>query len=151
MSENSLHPFFYKLETQVELNKKDIINITILLDKMEKLIDKMVKQQENMIDKVYEEMSDYKIRNDIDIKELNKRINSMNQDLLNRIERSEGKLMNEMNKISRMMDDHIKDSYKKDPEQAKINKYFYMILGGGVFAAWVLGKILPEIFQFFKH
>lgn len=151
MSENPLHPSFYKLETQVELNKKDILNITVLLDKMEKLIDKMVKQQENMIDKVYAEMSDHKIRNDVDIKELNQKIDYMNKDLLSRMERSEEKIMNEMNKISEMMDEHIKDSYKKDPEQVKINKYFYMILGGGVFAAWVLGKFLPEVLQFFKH
>ena len=122
----------------VELLKKDVVNITALCQKMDTVIDKILEQQDRYLSQVYEDMDNQEKEVKNDIKELHSRITTVYRDLGDKIELTERRLLEELKDLRLQITEHNK---KEDSEIQKILEWKWMAAGGILVLAWLLSHI----------
>lgn len=135
--------------TEIELLKRDVGAISKLCEKMDITIDKLqqvagdisrivsLQEQKMQIqDKINEEVEQALERNQkdhlTDIRELNSKINTVNDDLTRRINQIEKTILNQMEVQTKELSEKIHT----------INTWRYMIMGGIALAVFLVGQLL---------
>lgn len=131
-----------EVRIDVELLKKDVVNITALCQKMDTVIDKILEQQDRYLSQVYEDMDNQEKEVKNDIKELHSRITTVYRDLGDKIELTERRLLEELKDLRLQITEHNK---KEDSDLQKILNWKWMLLGGVVAISWIISHINLDV------
>ena len=122
----------------VELLKKDVVNITALCQKMDVVIDKILEQQDRYLSQIYVDMENQEKEVKNDIKELHSRITTVYRDLGDKIELTERRLLEELKDLRTQITEHNK---KEDSDLQKILNWKWMLFGGVVAVSWIISHV----------
>ena len=130
-----------QLKVDVEVLKTQIITITQLCEKMDKVIDRLIENHDKVVNQIYTDMRDREEEKDKDVKELHLKINGVTKDLSEKVELTERRIMDKIEELKRDIADHNK---KEDNELKKIWEFKWMAAGGIIAVAWLLSHVKLE-------
>jgi chromosome segregation ATPase len=124
------------IDTKIDVGvlKQQITTLTLLCDKMDKVIEKLVDQHDRHIAKVYTDMESRRKETESDIKELHERIDTV----LDKVQASELRLMEELKALRKEMQDH---NNKEKESLDKLLQWKWMVAGGIVVISWLVSHI----------
>jgi chromosome segregation ATPase len=117
----------------VGILKTQVLTLSAICNKLDTVIEKLVDQHDRHISKVYETMNDQRREKDEDIAEIHQRVDTV----LEKLDESENRIMNEIKGLKDTMSKHAETS-KTQYEQ--INKWKWTIVGGILVITWLFSK-----------
>lgn len=130
------------LKVDVSVMKEKVSTLSLLCDKMDRVIEKLADSQLELASQIYKDMDKRKEDTVSDIKELHSRISTTDRNLSDKIELTERRIMDEIKSLR----DHITEhNQKEDSEQKKILQWKWMLAGGVVVFAWLISNIKLDI------
>jgi len=129
------------LKVDVEVLKTQVSNITHLCEKMDTIIEKLVDNQDRMVNQIYTDMNKKQEDTGQDIKELHSRITTVDRNLSDKIELTERRIMDEIKSLHSTINEHNK---KEDDDLKKILQWKWMLAGGVVVLAWIISNVKLE-------
>lgn len=135
------------LKITVGILKSQIATITVLCDKMEKVIDKLAENQQKMAENLYGDMDKRRSETSADIKDLHLRITSVDKNMSDKLESSEHRIMGEIKSLRAQIETR---NIKEDREFHKILQWKWMLIGGIIVVSWLLSSInMSALVKFF--
>jgi prefoldin subunit 5 len=131
-----------QLQVDVGILQTKVANITLLCDKMDKVIERLFNNQEKYVNDIYDDMNTEKRDTGEDIKELHSRITTVDRNLTEKLESVEDKIMAE---IKVLRNDIATHNQKEDAELSKILEWKWMAAGGILVLTWLLSHIKFDI------
>ena len=129
------------LKVDVSVLKEKVSTLTLLCDKMDRVIEKLADSQLDLSSQIYKDMDKRKEETIGDIKELHSRITTVDRNLSDKIELTERRIMDEIKSLR----DHITEHNEKEDEDLKtLTQWRWMVAGGVVVLAWVISNIKFE-------
>ena len=133
-----------EIKVDVGVLKTQVLTLSALCNKMDQVIEKLVDQHDRHISKVYETMDNQRKEKDEDISDIHDRIDVV----LDKLQESEARIMEEIKSLKKSMGDHSAAS-KAQFEQ--LNKWKWSIVGGIFVLTWLLSKTnIDTILHSFK-
>lgn len=123
-----------EVKVDVGVLKQQVSTLTTLCDKMDKVIEKLVDQHDKHLVKVYSTMEDRRMETEADIKEIHGRIDTV----LDKLQHSELRLMNELKALRQEMQNH---NAKEKESLDKLLQWKWMIAGGVVALSWLVSHM----------
>jgi nanoRNase/pAp phosphatase (c-di-AMP/oligoRNAs hydrolase) len=105
---------------------------------MDKVIDKLVDNQDRMTNQIYTDMEKRREDTTNDIKELHARITTVDRNLSDKLELTERRIKEEITNLQKQIAEHNK---KEDSELKKILEWKWAAAGGIVVVVWLLSNI----------
>lgn len=130
------------LKVDVEVLKTQLSTMSQLCEKMDLVIEKIVDNQDRIVNQIYTDMNKRKEDTVQDIKELHSRITTVDRNLSDKIELTERRIMDE---IKELRIDIEKHNEKEDEDMKKIFQWKWMIAGGVIVLAWLISHINLEM------
>jgi acetate kinase len=130
------------IKVDVGVLKQQVLTLTQLCDKMDKVIEKLVDNHDRMVEQIYTDMETRKKDTVNDIKELHSRITTVDRNLGDKIELTERRIMEEIKSLRNQISEHNK---KEDGELQKILQWKWTAAGGIVVILWLLSNIKLDI------
>lgn len=127
------------LQIDVGVLKQQVSTLCTLCDKMDKVMEKLVDQHDRHIAKIYTDMDNRRLETEADIKELHIRIDTV----LDKLQDSEHRLMNELRAMRNDMQDH---NSKEKESLDKLLQWKWMVVGGVIMLSWLVSHINLETF-----
>lgn len=131
-----------QLQVDVGILKTQVTNITVLCDKMDKVIERLTNNQDRMVNQIYDDMDERKKDTTTDIKELHSRITTVDRNLSDKIELTERRIMDEIQNLRKDIAIHNK---KEDEDLQKILQWKWMLVGGIIVVTWLISHIKFDI------
>jgi DNA repair exonuclease SbcCD ATPase subunit len=129
------------LKVEVGVLKEKVNTIADLCEKMDRVIEKLADNNTNMVNQIYKDMEKRKEDTVSDIKELHSRITTTDRNLSDKIELTERRIMDEIKSLR----DHITEHNDKEDDAMKsMLQWRWMIAGGVVVLAWIIGNVKLE-------
>lgn len=129
------------LKVDVSVLKEKVSTLSILCDKMDRVIEKLADSQLDLSSQIYKDMDKRKEETIGDIKELHSRITTTDRNLSDKIELTERRIMDEIKSLR----DHITEhNQKEDDDMKTLTQWKWMIAGGVIILAWVISNIKFE-------
>jgi DNA repair exonuclease SbcCD ATPase subunit len=129
------------LKVEVGVLKEKVNTIADLCEKMDRVIEKLADNNTNMVNQIYKDMEKRKEDTVGDIKELHSRITTTDRNLSDKIELTERRIMDEIKSLR----DHITEHNDKEDDAMKsMLQWRWMIAGGVVVLAWIIGNVKLE-------
>lgn len=129
------------LKVDVSVLKEKVSTLSLLCDKMDRVIEKLADSQLDLSSQIYKDMEKRKEETVDDIKELHSRITNVDRNLSDKIELTERRIMDEIKSLR----DHITEHNQKEDDAMKtLTQWKWMIAGGVVILAWVISNIKFE-------
>jgi hypothetical protein len=132
------------IRVDVGVLKSQVLTLNQLCAKMDTIIEKLVDQHDRHIAKVYIDMEARRVETDTDIKEIHGRIDTV----LDKVQQSELRLMEELKALRKDMRDH---NEKEKQSLDSLLQWKWMIAGGVLVLSWLLSHvkidIIDKIFQ----
>ena len=125
------------LQIDVGVLKQQVSTLCTLCDKMDKVMEKLVDQHDRHIAKIYTDMDNRRLETEADIKELHIRIDTV----LDKLQDSEHRLMNELRAMRNDMQDH---NSKEKESLDKLLQWKWMVVGGVIMLSWLVSHINLE-------
>lgn len=124
------------IDVQVDIGilKTQVLTLSALCNKMDQVIEKLVEQHDRHIDGVYSQMDKRRIETEDDINEIHLRVDTV----LDKLQESEMRIMNEIKGLKDTMGKHA-DLSKSQYEQ--LNKWKWSIVGGILVLTWLISKV----------
>jgi Flp pilus assembly protein TadB len=124
------------IDVQVDIGvlKTQVLTLSALCNKMDIVIEKLVDQHDRHIAKVYADMDQRRIETDKDIKEIDRRIDTV----LQKMEDSNEKIMEEFKAIRKDMADHNK---KEKESLDKLLEWKWMVAGGIIVISYLISHV----------
>ena len=124
------------IDVQVDIGvlKTQVLTLSALCNKMDVVIEKLVDQHDRHIAKVYADMDQRRIETDKDIKEIDRRIDTV----LQKMEDSNEKIMEEFKAIRKDMADHNK---KEKESLDKLLEWKWMVAGGIIVISYLISHV----------
>ena len=124
------------IDVQVDIGvlKTQVLTLSALCNKMDVVIEKLVDQHDRHIAKVYADMDQRRIETDKDIKEIDRRIDTV----LQKMEDSNEKIMGEFKAIRKDMADHNK---KEKEALDKLLEWKWMVAGGIIAISYLISHV----------
>jgi seryl-tRNA synthetase len=124
------------IDVQVDIGvlKTQVLTLSALCNKMDIVIEKLVDQHDRHIAKVYADMDQRRIETDKDIKEIDRRIDTV----LQKMEDSNEKIMEEFKAIRKDMAEHNK---KEKEALDKLLEWKWMVAGGIIAISYLISRI----------
>lgn len=126
------------LRVDIEVLKEKVDNITQLCGKMDQVIEKLLDNQDRIVNQIYNDMEKRKTDTMSDIKDLHSRITTVDRNLTDKLELTERRIMDEIKSLRHAMDEHNR---KEDNDIQKIFQWKWMIAGGVVVLAWIISNL----------
>ena len=125
---------YTELKVDVGVLKTQTATLTSLCEKMDRVIDKIVDQQDRYISQVYDDMEKRRQEKNEELKEVHKRIDTV----IDKVELTERRIMDEIRDLRKQ----ISVSAEKE-EQAieKLNQWKWTIAGGIIAVAWLISHV----------
>lgn len=131
-----------KLQVDVGILKTQVVNISNLCDKMDKVIERLMNNQEKIVNDIYDDMTEEKRDTTEDIKELHSRITTVDRNLTEKLESVEDKIMAEIKVLRKDISEHNKS---EDSKIDQILEWKWMAAGGILVLTWLLSHIKFDI------
>ena len=129
------------LKVDVSVLKEKVSTLSILCDKMDRVIEKLADSQLDLASQIYKDMEKRKEETVGDIKELHSRITTVDRNLSDKIELTERRIMDEIKSLR----DHITEHNDKEDDAMKsMLQWRWMIAGGVVVLAWIIANVKLE-------
>lgn len=124
------------VDVQVDIGilKTQVLTLSALCNKMDQVIEKLVEQHDRHISKVYETMDNQRKEKDDDIAEIHERVDMV----LDKIQESEKRMMEEFQGLKKAMSDHSANS---KAEFQKINQWKWTLAGGIIVITWLISRV----------
>jgi acetate kinase len=130
------------IKVDVGVLKQQVLTLTQLCDKMDKVIEKLVDNHDHMVEQIYTDMETRKKDTVNDIKELHSRITTVDRNLGDKIELTERRIMEEIKSLRDQISEHNK---KEDTELRRILQWKWTAAGGIIVILWLLSNIKFEL------
>ena len=134
----SIDQEFVDVKIDVGVLKQQVQFLSQLCDKMDKVIDKFVDNQDRMTNQIYTDMEKRREDTINDIKELHSRITTVDRNLSDKLELTERRIKEEITNLQKQIAEHNK---KEDSELKKILEWKWAAAGGIVVLVWLLSNI----------
>jgi len=131
-----------QLKVDVGVLKTQVSSITVLCDKMDKVIERLTVSQEKIVEQIYNDMRQREEEKDEDVKEIHSRITTISRELSDKVELTERRLMEEIKALRKDIAEHNK---KEDTEIQKILEWKWMAAGGIIVAVWLISNVNLDI------
>ena len=128
------------LQVDVGVLKQQVSTLCTLCDKMDKIMDKLIDQHDRHIAKIYTDMDNRRLETEADIKEIHVRIDTV----LDKMQDSEYRLMDELKALRKDMQDH---NAKEKESLDKLLQWKWMVVGGVIVFSWLVSHINLETFS----
>lgn len=122
------------LQVDVGVLKQQVSTLCTLCDKMDKVMEKLVDQHDRHIAKIYTDMDNRRLETEADVKEIHVRIDTV----LDKLQDSELRLMDELKAMRRDMQDH---NSKEKESLDKLLQWKWMVVGGVIALSWLVSHI----------
>jgi chromosome segregation ATPase len=127
-----------QLKVDVGILKTQVSSITMLCDKMDKVIEKLANNQDKIVEQIYNDMRKREEEKDADVKDLHSRITTISRELSEKVELTERRIMDE---IKSLRNDIAEHNAKEDRDLKKILEWKWMAGGGIIVIAWLVSHI----------
>ena len=125
---------YTELKVDVGILKTQTSTLTSLCEKMDRVIEKIVDQQDRYISQVYEDMEKRRQEKNEELKEVHKRIDTV----IDKVELTERRIMDEIRDLRKQ----ISNSTEKEEEALqKLNQWKWTIAGGIIAVAWLISHV----------
>jgi len=121
------------LDTKIAVGvlKEQVNTLTMLCNKMDVVIEKLVDQHDKHISQIYKDMEKRRLETDGDVREIHDRIDTV----LDKVQTTELRLMDELKALRKDMMDH---NNKEKETLDQILQWRWMIAGGIVVISWLV-------------
>jgi hypothetical protein len=136
---------FTESKIDIGVLKTQVLTLTSLCSKMDEVIEKLIKQHDRHIERVYEDMERRRLETEADINEIHVRIDTV----LDKMQSSELRITDEIKSLHSHMLQHNKE--EKEALE-KMNQWKWMVYGGIAVLTWIVAQadILAVIKLFVK-
>ena len=125
---------YTELKVDVGILKTQTSTLTSLCEKMDRVIEKIVDQQDRYINQVYEDMEKRRQEKNEELKEVHKRIDTV----IDKVELTERRIMDEIRDLRKQ----ISNSTEKEEEALqKLNQWKWTIAGGIIAISWLISHM----------
>lgn len=114
--------------------------LTNLCEKMDRVIEKIVDQQEKYISQIYEDMEKRRIEKNLELKEVHNRIDAV----LDKVELTERRIKEELKELRLDMSERLK---REQENIVVIQHWKWTVAGGIVVITWLLSHIDYDIIE----
>lgn len=128
------------LQIDVGVLKQQVSTLCTLCDKMDKVMEKLVDQHDRHIAKIYTDMDNRRLETEADVKEIHVRIDTV----LDKLQDSELRLMDELKAMRKDMQDH---NSKEKESLDKLLQWKWMVVGGVIAISWLVSHVNLETFS----
>ena len=136
------------LKVEVSVLKEKVSTLTVLCNKMDRVIEKLTDNQTALANQIYNDMDKRKEDTVSDIKELHSRITTVDRNLSDKIELTERRIMDEIKSLREHITAH---NDKEDEDIKKLSQWKWMVAGGVVVLAWIISNIkLDQLAKLFN-
>ena len=136
------------LKVEVSVLKEKVSTLTVLCNKMDRVIEKLTDNQTALANQIYNDMDNRKEDTVSDIKELHSRITTVDRNLSDKIELTERRIMDEIKSLREHITAH---NDKEDEDIKKLSQWKWMVAGGVVVLAWIISNIkLDQLAKLFN-
>jgi len=119
------------IKVDVGVLKTQVLTLSSLCSKMDQVIEKLVDQHDRHIAKVYDDMENRRLETDADVKEIHDRIDTV----LEKVQDSERRIMEEMKGFKKAMNEHSETSKL---QFERLNQWKWTIAGGILVISWLI-------------
>ena len=119
------------IKVDVGVLKTQVLTLSSLCSKMDQVIEKLVEQHDRHIAKVYDDMENRRLETDADVKEIHDRIDTV----LEKVQDSERRIMEEMKGLKKAMGEHGETSKL---QFERLNQWKWTIAGGILVISWLI-------------
>jgi hypothetical protein len=132
------------LKVDVATLKQQAIILTNLCEKMDRVIEKIVDQQDRYISQVYDDMEKRRIEKNQEMKEVHNRIDTV----IDKVELTERRIKDDIKELRKEMS----EKFQKEQESVdKLSQWKWMVAGGIVVMSWLISHldygIIEKIFK----
>ena len=128
------------LQIDVGVLKQQVSTLCTLCDKMDKVMEKLVDQHDRHIAKIYTDMDNRRLETEADVKEIHVRIDTV----LDKLQDSELRLMDELKAMRKDMQDH---NNKEKESLDKLLQWKWMVVGGVIVFSWIISRVNLDTFS----
>ena len=129
------------LKVDVSVLKEKVSTLTLLCDKMDRVIEKLADNQLDLAGQIYQDMDKRKEQTVSDIKELHSRITTTDRNLSDKIELTERRIMDEIKSLRECIDQH---NSKEEEDMKKLSQWKWMVVGGVIAVSWLITNVKLE-------
>jgi len=129
------------LKVDVSVLKEKVTTLTMLCDKMDRVIEKLADNQLDLAGQIYLDMDKRNEQTVSDIKELHSRITTTDRNLSDKIELTERRIMDEIKSLRECIDAH---NSKEAEDMKKLSQWKWMVVGGVIAVSWLITNVKLE-------
>jgi uncharacterized protein YjaG (DUF416 family) len=126
-----------EIKVDVGVLKTQVLTLSALCNKMDQVIEKLVDQHDRHISGVYSNIDKRRLETEDDIKDIHERIDTV----LDKMEKSNEKIMEEFKSLRKDMSDH---NLKENEALDQLLKWKWMVAGGIVALSWLISHFNPD-------
>jgi chromosome segregation ATPase len=126
-----------EIKVDVGVLKTQVLTLSALCNKMDQVIEKLVDQHDRHISGVYSNIDKRRLETEDDIKDIHERIDTV----LDKMEKSNEKIMEEFKSLRKDMADH---NVKEKEALDQLLKWKWMLAGGIVALSWLISHFNPD-------
>jgi hemerythrin superfamily protein len=126
-----------EIKVDVGVLKTQVLTLSALCNKMDQVIEKLVDQHDRHISGVYNNIDKRRLETEDDIKDIHERIDTV----LDKMEKSNEKIMEEFKSLRKDMADH---NLKEKEALDQLLKWKWMVAGGIVALSWLISHFNPD-------
>ena len=126
-----------EIRVDVGVLKTQVLTLSALCNKMDQVIEKLVDQHDRHLTGVYNDIDKKRLETEDDIKDIHERIDTV----LDKMEKSNEKIMNEFKSLRKEMSDH---NLKEKEALDQLLKWKWMVAGGIVALSWLISHFNPD-------
>lgn len=120
-----------EIKVDIGVLKTQVLTLSTLCNKMDQVIEKLVDQHDRHLSGVYNDMDKRRLETETDIKEIHERIDTV----LEKMEKSNDKIMEEFKALRGEMVDHNK---KEKESLDKLLQWKWTVAGGILVLSWLI-------------
>ena len=125
---------YTELKVDVGVLKTQTVTLTSLCEKMDRVIEKIVDQQDRYISQVYDDMEKRRQEKNEELKAVNKRIDTV----IDKVELTERRIMEEIRDLRKQISSN---SEKEEEALQKLNQWKWTIAGGIIAISWLISHL----------
>jgi hemerythrin superfamily protein len=126
-----------EIKVDVGVLKTQVLTLSALCNKMDQVIEKLVDQHDRHLTGVYNDIDRKRLETEDDIKDIHERIDTV----LDKMEKSNEKIMDEFKSLRKEMSDH---NLKEKEALDQLLKWKWMVAGGIVALSWLISHFNPD-------
>lgn len=140
MALNNMSDNITDLKVDVATLKAQSAVLTNLCEKMDRVIEKIVDQQERYISQVYDDMEKRRLEKNAELKEVHNRIDTV----IDKVELTERRIKDDIQELRKEMG----EKFRKEQETVeKLSQWKWMAAGGIVVMSWLISHIDYDIIE----